>query len=230
MIQCWAYPSRGLLTSLEFWRGFSRRVGMATAFSSLGDLCPAHAPKKVSIWARAKDTVRWLLYSGIRSAARAHSNALRCLRFSGCSLFFDKGRTVAQRHLNCIPNFHAQRSPLGVPSAPSASASAGFLQTRKDSRSSWFSLTLLWVCAFSNLWLMERMPIMLGHQKFGWWLNEKIPAVFGALSRALIGGRPQPWRPWTNRSEFGVHIVQHFKKQPLCQEMQKELEKFKAAF
>lgn len=86
----------------------------------------------------------------------------------------------------------------------------GFLQTRKDLRSSWFSLTLLWVCAFWNFWLMERNAYSAGPPEI-LLANEKIRAVLGALSRALIGGRPQPWRPLTNRSESGVHIVQHVK-------------------
>ena len=166
-----------------------------------------------------------------RSAARAHSNALRLrrLRFSACSLFFDKGRTVAQRHLNCIPNFHASalrwacQAPIRI-----CFTRHGFLQTRKDLRSSRFSLTLLWVCAFSNFWLMERNAYCAGPAEI-LLANKKIHAVLGALSRALIGGRPQPWRPLTNRSESGFKSCNILKKQPLCQEMQKELEKFKAA-
>lgn len=104
----------------------------------------------------------------------------------------------------------------------------GFLQTRKDLRSSRFSLTLLWVCAFSNFWLMERNAYCAGPAEI-LLANKKIHAVLGALSRALIGGRPQPWRPLTNRSESGFKSCNILKKQPLCQEMQKELEKFKAA-
>lgn len=103
---------------MEFWPcGFSRHVGMA-ALSSFRRLLPGTCTQKSQHLSTCKRHDADCCTVEFRSAARAHSNALRLrrLRFSACSLFFDKGRTVAQRHLNCIPNFHAQRSPLGVPS------------------------------------------------------------------------------------------------------------------
>lgn len=170
MIQCWAYPLRGLLNSLEFWPcGFSRHVGMA-ALSSFRRLLPGTCTQKSQHLSTCKRHDADCCTVEFSSAARAHSNALRRLRFSVCSLFFDKGRTVAQRHLNCIPNFHAQRSPLGVPSThPHLLHPTRFFADKKRFKKFMIQLdSSLSLCFFPIVGWWKETPIMQGHQKFCW--------------------------------------------------------------